>query len=216
MPDQVPDIGERLHVLGRECSVLIRANAGSFSTTGRWLLSLPNPCAFGETEDRDDPCLRDGHWIIYQDPLSGEEYLYDDEDRMRRLWGEIPRRMICAWDAAAYRFRARSRDCFFDFDLEDAKRIILLAALTLRPDFSGEPLVFSWPWDDPEDSSAKFDGRGWAWSRITCGIHAEKALRELIEKAIDEFRAHGLLGPQEDESAALPTDRSRDPKEIMP
>ena len=181
--DGLVERSEQLRRLGLQCASIITKDSDSWKETAKWLKNLPLCWTIGSTNDPNNPALHDGRWSIVDPVLSA--YVFDNESEADRIWGPICRQLFNGWDAAVYRFRKRDCDNFYDFGTDDAKRIMLLGALTLNRDFDGAELGLGWPWKHPESCGSLFEGRDWAWSKITSGVCAEDSLLELIERAID-------------------------------
>jgi hypothetical protein len=140
-----------------------------------------------------DPGILDSsqdYVIVPNMPSHLQLYSYSIEDRYSRTWGPVCRRMFNGWDAALYRFSTRFSDRFYDFGIEDARRVMILGALTFNRDFDGACLGLGWGWDPPADASAKFEGRAWAWSKISGGFGHEESLLQYMEKAAECWHAH--------------------------
>ena len=97
----------------------------------------------------------------------------------------IVRRLVAGWNDVASRFIRRPGDRFVDFGVDDALKIALLAALTFDRDFDGAELDLSYPWDSPTGTDATFDGRFWAWAKITTGVRVESWLLKLVRLAAE-------------------------------
>ncbi len=195
-----PVESERLRQLGIDCAAMIAADPDPWLDAARWLRTLPMCWAIVErhhgvdaTSDQGDPWLvvgLDGMPVKTDETPAHQFYIYGNEAETNRIQGPILRRLMTAWNAASHRFlhQQRGHDRYFDFGLVDARRIVLLAALTLNRDFDGVVVGLDIPWEHPADCGASFEGRGWAWASLTSGLFTEPTMLELIDTSTDYLR----------------------------
>lgn len=191
---------EELRQMGIDCAVMIAADAPSWVGAAKWLEKLPICQAISEShlgvdsiEEKGEPCLIVGLDEKPVNPASPPVHqfgIYDNETEFDSIHGPILRRLTNGWSAATYRFlhQQRGDDWLYDFGLDDAQRIALLAALTFNRDFDGAMIGLGWEWEHPSDCKASFEGRGWTWSYLTSGLFAEETLVEVIGISIDYLR----------------------------
>jgi hypothetical protein len=184
------EVRERLRMFGLHFSSIISRNPEKWIGAAAWLQRLPICEAVAETHDL--AALDSGQeYILLPDlPPHLPIYSYSVEERAARTWGPICRRMFNGWDAALYRFSKRYTDRYFDFGIEDARRIALLAALTFNRDFDGACVGLNWTWDPPNDAVVSFEGRVWAWSKTSSGFGHEESLLRYMEKAAECLHAN--------------------------
>jgi hypothetical protein len=191
---------ERLRKSAIDCAAMIEADSGSWADAAAWLQTLPMCWTTVEKTPGVDTTVGDGQpWMVVglsglpvkaDEPPSQQLYVYDNEAETNRIQGPTLRRLLTAWSAATHRFLQHHRgdDRYFDFGLADARRIVLLAALTLNRDFDGAVVGLGFPWEHPADCGASFEGRGWAWASVTSELFAEQTMLGLIEEATDYLR----------------------------
>lgn len=129
-------------------------------------------------------------------PLAPDES--DDE------FGPNPRRLLKAFEAALERFNHRpTADRHHGFDLRDARRVVLLAALAFNPDFRGAELGLDWPWNDADSTPDWPRGRSWtgpmlkSWPDDQDELLAQsiaRALEKLAELAEPHAAAEAAAG----------------------
>ncbi|MCH7791344.1 MAG: hypothetical protein IID31_03575 [Planctomycetes bacterium] len=183
---------ENLRQLGMDCAAMIQADAPSWADAAQWLQMLPICQSTVErrhevdtTDDVGELLLvigLDGRPVDAATPPSQRFNVYDGEAEANRIHGPMLRRLLNGWSAATYRFlhQEQGDDRYFDFGIDDSRRITLLAALTFNRDFDGEANGLGWPWEHPHDCQATFEGRGWTWSLLTSGLFAERNLVDMI------------------------------------
>jgi len=103
------------------------------------------------------------------------------------LEGSVVRSLKQAWADATYRFHSRTNDRYYDFGTDDARRLILLGALTFNRDFTGELLGLEMPWERPSNAQAKFEGRADLWLIMTAGEYAESTLIRVLQVALEHY-----------------------------
>ncbi len=176
--------GEELRKAALGFSTLILTNRDKFQETADWLKRLPRCRHVGRTEDPEHQAVKDGRaYPVENLPACVHQWAFDDEENYAGIWGPICCKFFDGWDAAVYRFHLRDSDRFVDFGLADAKRIALLVALTCDRDFDGRELGLGYSWEQPAGSTSTFDGRSWAWSKITSDLGAEERLIEYAQEA---------------------------------
>jgi len=169
-PDQYSD---QLRQLGLQCVDLISKDSVKFRSAAEWLSAIN---LNWEGPDRD---ITD--WVIppkeYRRVRTGREMLE----------GSVVRSLKQAWADATYRFHSRTNDRYYDFGTDDARRLILLGALTFNRDFTGELLGLEMPWERPSNAQAKFEGRADLWLIMTAGEYAESTLIRVLQVALEHY-----------------------------
>ena len=214
--DAMPDFEQQPRRLSIDCASMIAAGPASWSAIVDWLQTLPMCQEVVElhrrvevTEDEGEPLMVvgvDRRPIDPQKPPPDLFYVYDNEAEIRQRFGPITRRLLTAWTAASYRFTSRKGygDRYFDFGLNDAKKIALLGALTFNADFTGTVVGLDMPWEHPADSQANFEGRAAASLFISCSNGGEPEVARLMSTAIDYLERMATVPPPSPLSSAAP------------
>lgn len=146
---QLTTPSEQLRQLGMDCAAMIQADAPSWANAAQWLQELPICRSIVERRQEVDTNDDEGELLAVvgldrepvdsATPPSQRFNVYDGEAVANRIHGPILRRLTNGWNAATYRFlhQERGDDCYYDFGIDDARRITLLAALTFNRDFDG-------------------------------------------------------------------------------
>lgn len=191
---------EKLRQFGMDCAAMIQADAPSWADAAQWLQKLPICQSTVERRQEVDTNDDEGELLAVvgldrepvdsATPPSHRFNVYDNEVEANRISGPMLRRLLSGWNAATYRFlhQGQGDDRYFDFGINDSRRITLLAALTFNRDFDGEANGLGWPWEHPHDCQATFEGRGWTWSLLTSGLFAERNLVDMIGVATKYLR----------------------------
>lgn len=169
-PDQYSD---RLRQLGLQCADWISKDNKKFRSAAEWLSGLRL------NWESPDQTLPD-----WEELPKGFKQA---KTNRKKLEGPVVRRLKQAWAEATVRFHSRTHDRYYDFSIDDARRLILLGALTFSRDFTGELVGLDMPWERPSTAKAKFEGRTDLWLIMTSGVYAESTLLRVLQVALEHY-----------------------------